>query len=406
MADMQKMLPQHPQARAAKKIDGSNRLSAATRVVYLDADQVTEADHKFFRDSFSVQKPEGEDGRKILFGDLHGHTTLSDGFVDPEYFFDVMEKRVDFCALTDHDHGGPWNDTLYTDKWKKVQEMVASRYRPGTFTTILGYERDSYPWYDNMIIYFSDHKHVPLDCKVRGETDAEELAGWLSREDVFIAPHDTTALTCSTDFTRRPRELMPHGFEMISRGDCAEYFDHPLNVLSSMRGGSLQDALAAGAHLAVIAGGDHHDGAGALDLPELGFPKRYPGMTAVWAKENTVEGIFEALRSRHTYAFMGPERIYVDFRVNDQRMGSCMTEAAEAPARRIFFSVKSSVPPAKVTVVKNNQDYFVTRGERIDCCSFVDYERELPEDWYYLRVTLADGRQAWTSPCWVKAEEG
>lgn len=65
--------------------------------------------------------------------------------------------------------------------------------------------------------------------------------------------------------------------------------------------------------------------------------------------------------------------------------------------------MESKIAPKKITVVKNNRDYYVSRKESNDSCVFIDYERQHLEDWYYLRVELEDGRMAWTSPCWVKA---
>jgi len=394
------VLPQNPEAKSAKKIDVTHRMREVTDAVY--GESVNAERDKAGLSALVMQYPAKDDGRKVFFGEMHGHTFLSDGHIEPEvYYENLIERGLDFCALTDHDHGGMWKDTLYSGKWDRLRALAAKYYTPGKFTTLLAYERDSYPWYDNMVVYFKDPASDILECAHRGETNAAELASWLKRDDLFIAPHDTNSLTCSTDFIRRPLELMPHGFEIISRGDCAEYFDHPLNVFTCTRGGNLQDALSAGAHLAVYAGSDNHDGCNALDLPELGFPVRYPGMTGVWAKENTVEGIFEALRSRHTYAYMGPEPVTIDFKVNEQRMGSIIEEPSYAMARTIFWSVESKVPVKKVTVVKNNQDYFI--AHRNDSCRFIDYERVLPEDWYYLRVELEDGRMAWTSPCWVNS---
>ena len=397
-------MPQHLQAKAAKKIDVYNRLQHVTRAVYLNEGQETANDREVVNDAFSVRIPSSKSEYKVFFGDLHCHTNFSDGSVCLESVLEKMAERVDFCAVTDHDHGGLWKDTLYTDKWNRLKNIVASKNVPGIFTPILGYERDSYPWYDNMIIYFNEYSEDLLTGDILGEIDERELALWLKREDIFIAPHDTTALTCSTNFIGRRRELLPHGFEIISRGDCAEYFDHPLNVCSSVLGGSYQDALEAGAHIAVIAGADSHDGTGALDCEDMGFPCRYPGMTGLWAKENTLESIFEALKQRRTFAFMGPKRITLDFRVNGHFMGACIKENRDAGGREIYFSVESEVPVFKVTVVKNNTDFFVTKGENINCCTFVDYECQRKEDWYYLRVVLTDGRQAWSSPCWIERD--
>ena len=396
-------MPQHPEARAAKKIDVTNRLPQATRSVYLDAGQDTPADHAALEQAFAAGRLPPPPFR-LLYGDIHGHTVLSDGGVQPEVYFENMRARMDFCALTDHDHGGVWRDTLYGEKWLQMQALGKKYTRPGVFSALVGYERDSYPWYDNMIVYFADHEHPMLDGAVRGETNAAELSAWLARDDVFIAPHDTDFRTCSTDFTRRPPQLMPHGIELYSRGDCAEYFDHPLNVYGSVRGGSWQDALAAGAHPAAIAGADDHNGMGGADMPGLGFPGRYPGMTAVYAAENTPAAIFEALRARRCYAFMGPQRIGIDFRINGALMGAALTEAPDAPGRTVYWSIESETPLAKVTLVKNGQDYYISRGESIACCHIIDYERQQPEDCYYLRAELADGRMAWTSPCWVKTE--
>lgn len=401
---MDHTMPRHPEATAAKKIDVTNRLPEVTQAVYLDAGQDTPAHRDALAEAFGTGSVAALP-YTLLFGDMHGHTVLSDGGVEPETFFENLRQRVDFCVLTDHDHGGLWHDTLYGEKWQRMQALGRQYTEPGVFSALVGYERDSYPWYDNMIVYFGDHEHPMLQGAVRGETNAAELAAWLAREDVFITPHDTTALTCTTDFTRRDASLMPHGIELYSRGDCAEYFDHPLNVYSSMRGGSWQEALAAGAHPAAIAGSDDHGGTGGADLPELGFPKRYPGMTAVYAAENTPAAIFAALKARRCYAFMGPGRITVDFRINGQLMGAAMTEPRDAVSRSVYWHIESDTPLAKVTLVKNERDYFVSKGERIACCAFFDYEKQLPEDRYYLRVELADGRTAWTSPCWVKTDE-
>ena len=396
------MMPQHFQAREAKKIDVYNRIPQATKVVYKNAGEETDHERELVEKAFSVHAPEPEAEYKVYFGDLHNHTNFSDGSVDIERFFIEMSERVDFCALTDHDHGGLWNDTLYTDKWDRLKKVVASKYMPGIFTPILAYERDSYPWYDNMIVYYNNYSADLLAGDVLGETNAGELENWLKRDDIFIAPHDTDYVTCSTNFRGRKSTLLPHGFEIISRGDCAEYFDHPLNVFNSIVGGSYQDALNAGAYIAVVAGSDGHRLEGALDIEAMGFPCRYPGMTGVWAKENTVEGIFEALKSRRTFAFMGPKRITVDFKINGYFMGSCINDSSDGSGRDIYFSVKSETEVAKVTVVKNNRDYFVTKSEYVNRCSFIDYESQREVDWYYLRVTLVDGRQAWSSPIWVK----
>ena len=60
-----------------------------------------------------------ENSKQDFRFNLHTHTNFSDGSVSLESLLEKMTERVDFCAVTDHDHGGLWKDTLYTDKWNR-----------------------------------------------------------------------------------------------------------------------------------------------------------------------------------------------------------------------------------------------------------------------------------------------
>ena len=82
---------------------------------------------------------------QVYFGDIHGHSELSDGKGSPDDYFTVArdEAKLDFCALTDHDHGGVRRPELWeAGKWELVQKKVAEYHEPGRFVTLLAYERD------------------------------------------------------------------------------------------------------------------------------------------------------------------------------------------------------------------------------------------------------------------------
>lgn len=386
--------------KQARRFDTPNRSRAFTDKVYSGpCDNREDLIKRTFASERDFYPPKSE--YNIYFGELHGHTNLSDGrpSVD-EYFVNIRDNaKLDFAALSDHDHGGIGKEELFGESWNIIKRKVKEYYEPHKFTTILAYERDSYPWYNNMVVYYNSHDGEILPHSIDGELTRKELEDMLKRQDILFAPHDTYHLEAGADFLSIDKSLLPPLFEMCSRGDSAEYFDNPWNDRAIMcEGGFFQDALKRGAKPGVIAASDDHGCKNGLEREELEGFERYPGMTAVLAKENTLEGIFEALKARRCYGFMGSKRVYIDFRINGHYMGE---EFSCDGDRSVYFKIESETPVKRVTVVKNCRDYMIIkRPEQL----FFDYKAENETDTYYLRVELSDGRLAWTSPVFVTKE--
>ena len=137
----------------ARRYDTPYRCNAVTSTVYSGPAADRAKKHKEAMDHEKDYYPE-KSKYHIYIGDIHGHSRLSDGYPDVDtYYKDIRDReKLDFCALTDHDHGGVGAAELYGEKWE-IEKVKAKEYNdPGKFTTILGYERDSYPWYNNMVI--------------------------------------------------------------------------------------------------------------------------------------------------------------------------------------------------------------------------------------------------------------
>ena len=90
-------------------------------------------------------------------------------------------------------------------------------------------------------------------------------------------------------------------------------------------------------------------------------------------------------------------RIGLDFRINGHYMGE---EICDTGDRTIYYKITPDAPIKKVTLVKNGRDYIMLQGTAETV--IFDYRAEKDTDYYYLRVVLADGRMAWSSPIWVK----
>lgn len=390
----------HKDRKLAKRIDTPGRARSFTDPVYEGENASLEETWKKIEDSHRRYFPEPSE-YQVYFGDLHGHSNLSDGkpTVD-EYFTCIRDVAgLDFAALSDHDHGGVGKNPLWIDKWDYIREKVREYNEPGKFTTILAYERDSYPWYNNLVVYYNNYDGEMLRGEHDGELTREELHAYLKREDIILVPHDTCVLSSGTDFLSLEPEDMTSLIQIYSRGMHLEYFDPNFIVRSACEGGFWQDALKRGAKMGCMASSDDHAGKPGLTTEESGFPRMHPGLTAVLAKENTLPAIFEALKARRCYGLMGG-RIVLDFRINGHYMGEEFTSNED---RTIYFKVEADGEIDSITVVKNCRDYVMLKEETEQV--FFDYRKENETDYYYLRVKLKDGRMAWSSPIWIKSEE-
>ncbi len=380
----------------ARRYDTTEGDRDYTDIIYSGEQPDRHALHERMRAIKKSYYPE-EPAYRVFFGELHAHSNLSDGHPDPDTYYTSIRDRakLDFGALSDHDHGGVAKAELWGKKWEMIRDAAKKYYDPHHFTTLLAYEKNAYPFYLNCVVYYNSHNGELLRGEYNGEMTKEELKSYLSRDDILLVPHDTCTLDAGTDYLSLDMDEMPTLTQVYSRHNYSERFDPAFLNLSDCEGGHWLDALGRGAKTGCIACSDDHDGSCGLTIPENGFPFQYPGITGVWAKENTVEGIFEALKSRRCFGFMGG-RITVDFRINGHYMGEEITDEGD---RGIYFQILPDTPLDYVTVVKNGRDYVTFRGKSEEF--FFDYRAEQPTDYYYLRVVLRDGRMAWSSPIWI-----
>ena len=389
----------HPERKEAKRFDMPGRSAAFTDIVYSGEAGSWE---KIRADQAGRLPP--PPSYRLFYGELHGHTDLSDGGVPIDDYFKRLRDAagMDFCAVSDHDHGGVGKPELWdAGKWELTKRKVREYYEPGKFTTILAYERDSYPYYNNLVVYYRGDDGELLRGVRDGEMTREELRRWLGREDLILVPHDTNILSSGADYlAMEPGDMTPLIQVYGRASSCTEYMGDPLAAMlgDDCEGGHWQDALKRGIRMGCIAASDDHGGNGGLSTGP--FPYGCPGLTGVWAEENTREAVFGALKARRCYGFMGPERVAVDFRISGHYMGEEIT-LREDPA--LYYRVESETPVASVTVVKNCRDYLILRKKKEQLV--YDYRQEEETDCYYLRVILEDGRRAWTSPIWVNREK-
>jgi len=275
-------------------------------------------------------------GPFLVVGDLHNHTTLSDGRGDPEAAFRQMrEAGLDVAALTDHAsipreqredlglHQYPDDDALavarmmprsFDDEgWRRTGELAESFDVPGTFTALRGFEWTE-PWLGHVNVWFSDDW---IDVGTPGS-----MAGLFA----FLAEHEPKALFGynhpGREGGRHEEFALPRDpAELPARMVALEAFNRADDYLFGLGGAAsaLVACLDAGWRPGLIGCSDEHGSS-------FGLAGR--GRTGIWVHDHSREGVREALGARRTFATREVD-LRLDATLDGVRMGSALPPAGE-----------------------------------------------------------------------------
>lgn len=356
----------------------------------------------------SVMSP---DAMQVYFGDIHAKTVLSDGLKTPmEYFEHARDVALtDFGAIADHNHSevsrveGPFATRMSDEAYAEIQAACEAYNEPGRFVTLQGFEQNhikDYPGHRN--IYYRGI----CPGLFRGET-LEELYAFVEGHDALIIPHHTVIWRTRVAFGRPEYEPL---VEMYSTHCTSEVKGSPINNWETTGGKtesgiSAREILDAGHRVGFIAASDNHNGAPGLSAR----PSRFTnlayrgGIAAVVAPELTRESVFDALKARRCYATSGA-RIYLDFRLNGQIMGTEMKveRGSELPYE---ITVAGTDKISRIELIVNGVEETIWTYDGRDCVKIQGTRRfEGETNWVYVRVTQVDRNMAWSSAVWVDGE--
>lgn len=341
---------------------------------------------------------EGAQAVRTLWGEIHGHSNMSDGYGAPEEYFAYARDvaGLDVACLTDHDF------MLSDADWQRVKYACNAANESGRFATVQAYEwsgmtevggdRNLYFSGDDPPIRRSRTLYDPTNPFVyqgaeRQVNHIRDLYLWLDHElgpeAVVLIPH----------FGGRPANPRFHDprYEPL-----VEIFSEHRRIEDFVDGFRAQ-----GGQVGVVGGGDDHIG-----RPGNGFLLHGPfkgGLGLVALKsELSRSDVFDALRERRAYATTGA-RMIVDFEVAGALIGS---QVAVAGQPLVAFAVVGTAPLKHIQIFR--QDLVVhelfgssmdleLEGEWVD----EDFAKLSGSQFYWLRVAQVDGHVAVTSPVWI-----
>ncbi len=332
---------------------------------------------------------------KLYFGDIHGHSRLSDGTGTPEDFYTYARtvSGLDIAALTDHaDHG---TIPIKGNVWSRIRRAANNAYEPGHFVTFLGFEWTNWE-YGHRNVYFRDGDG-PVYRSVDTESDTpQKLWNLLEKHEAMTIAHHTGGGPVPTDWNVKPgaKEWL---VEISSIHGTSEYYGGESMIYRPVKGAFVRDALMRGYRLGIIGSGDTHDG----HPGQRTLGAAVSGLVGVYSPGLTREDIWDAFQQRHVYATSGP-KIILDFRAADSQMGSEVTWTSSRGPVPLAVKAIGCDEIVSVEIIRNGEKIFEEKADGV----FVHYFLKDPQpppgtSWYYARVLQKDGNMAWSSPVWI-----
>jgi hypothetical protein len=358
-----------------------------------------------------------DDGRfRIYFGDPHSHSILSDakvGHPDQLLYLARDHFGLDYAVVSDHSEMG----RLQHGEYAEIRAVARAFTQPGRFLSFSGFEWTAGSRYGHRVVLFKQDETPQLAFSSAEGDTIEELYALARRHDGLMSPHHTGHATWGRWNPDHHDAQVEPNFEICSWHGRFEFYGNPWEGRRQVPGHQYQDQLRRGRKVGVMGASDTHH-----------LQPGQGGLTAVLAEALDRGEVFEAVRRRRTYATTG-DRIVLEFTANGRPMGEEIEAAGEVELR---VRVEGTAAVDRVEIVKDLVDTFaavrIEQNPQGPDGAFILYDPATPEGGerlalddmtrlrftmrdraaagrehtYYVRVTQANGEQAWSSPIWVK----
>jgi hypothetical protein len=348
---------------------------------------------------------------QIYWGDLHGHSTLSDGARAPEEYYGWARNvaRLDAMALVDH------NWALNDEKIEKIRRLSTEWYEPGRFVPFMAFEwapgvarpapARGRPDHKHLLFRHTDERFTPW-APWQNTPSVKNLWEMLDGREVIAVPHHTGLpheTYYGTDWSQHS-EKFERVVEIFSDWGSSEMAKDRYPLPETEAGNFVRDALSRGLHLGFVGGSDTHGSRPGLNaIPRMGHPYALTALTAIEAPELSRNHLWLALYNRCCYATSAGRRTLLDFSVDGAPMGSRIVQPVRLSSRHLAATVAGPRSINELIIVKNGEQVASFPGT--GWCQQVKWTDTKPspdrEDSYYVRAEIEDTSMAWSSPIWV-----
>lgn len=334
--------------------------------------------------------PDPWQGYSFFFGNLHSHTSYSDGVLTPTDAFIVARDAADMDFLAVTDHGYYMQESTNLHHWYQALAEADAMYEPGRFVTLIGFE-----W------TFTDGHMNGLDTPVAASRDTHrDMQAFID----FLIEHDGIGV-----FNHPNYDIQPNWNDFEYRGDA----DRQVALLEVGSGPYRHNITNERAYQRALNRGWHVGAASNQDNHRADWGTATPARTGVVAPELTRESILAALRAMRTYA-TEDRNVRAFLACQAQPMGSSVEAVRREDGGFVSLQFRVLVDDpdaddilASVEIVSNAGTVWRDEPNRP---GVYDAAFELlPSSsytWFYLRARQADGDLIVSSPVWATSGSG
>ena len=332
----------------------------------------------------------------LYFGQLHSHTSYSDGAgtCEEAYRHASNVDNLDYLAVTDHsnsfDNADSANilDGSMSEEWKEGHQL-ADKYTTDDFVSLFGYEMT---WSNGL-----------------GHVNTFNTDGFQSRTQSAYTNYSTALQNYYTALKTDTDSITQFNHPGTTFGDFSDfsYYDEDLDDLITMIevgngegaiGSSgyfpsyeyYQRALDKGWHVAPTNNQDNHKGL---------WGDANTARSVVMADSLTRENIYDAMRNYRVYATEDND-LSIYYTLNGYEMGSILSDVGDKVTLKAELSDTTDASIGKVQVITNGglvlDEKTVSANKET-----IEFEIDNNYSYYYLKITETDGDIAVTAPVWV-----
>lgn len=316
------------------------------------------------------------DGLFAYWGDIHAHSTASDGDGPPRMAFDTARAHgLHFFALADHD---AWLDA---EEWSEIGNVAHDTTVDGVFIGLRGFEW-SHPSKGHSNVYNST---TWVSHDVSGYDTLAGFYAWLAAQPNVVAQFNHPAVPPGAFDNFAFNAAASDKIALIEIGNNGD--DQYKTYEPQYR-----QALNQRWHVAPEIGSDHHG---------LVWGNDSLHRTGIIAAALTTTNVLDALRARRVFA-TEDANLALALQSNGVWMGATITATPT-----INFTITARDPdPEPITLeLYDNGALVATQAFSNSNVTWNIAATGYGSHYYYVRATQSDGDIAYTAPIWTSASE-